>query len=474
MPFPKISYRLFFLFCLQLLSSVGFANTTDTIIHDNDLLVVHQIDLIGNSVTRDAVLLRELAFKMGDTLHKSELSTLFKRSEDNLYNTRLFNSTEISWIEESGSLRIFVIVNERWYIFPIPILEVSERNFNAWWATKDYSRIIYGLAIDWRNVTGLNDYLTTTIRLGYTQRLSFNYSIPYIDKARKLGYSISGYYSRNHETNVMTVDDKQFNYKDEHRFVKKEESINTSLTYRPGLYESHIFEAGFRHTQVTDSVVKINNNYFMPGDSSQRYFSMRYLFKSNHVDITQFPTKGYYFDAEVDKNGLPFLGDNLNTFYLMGRAKYFIQLKNRWYAAAGSTFKISGLGQQPFYNTRGLGYNRDFIRGYEYYVIDGQNFVLFKSEVRFAVVPQKTWHAGFVPSNKFNVIPFAIYASIFMDNGYVSDKRFAKENPLTNSWQYGYGAGLSVFTTYDLILRMEYSFNKLGESGFFIHFTSPI
>ena len=107
-------------------------------------------------------------------------------------------------------------------------------------------------------------------------------------------------------------------------------------------------------------------------------------------------------------------------------------------------------------------------------MIDGQNFGLLKSEVRFAVVPQKTWHAGFVPSNKFNVIPFAIYASVFMDNGYVSDKKFAKENPLTNSWQYGYGAGLSVFTTYDLILRMEYSFNKLGESGFFIHFTSPI
>jgi hypothetical protein len=32
--------------------------------------------------------------------------------------------------------------------------------------------------------------------------------------------------------------------------------------------------------------------------------------------------------------------------------------------------------------------------------------------------------------------------------------------------------GLDFITYYDLVLRFEYSFNKMKESGFFIHMTS--
>ena len=114
------------------------------------------------------------------------------------------------------------------------------------------------------------------------------------------------------------------------------------------------------------------------------------------------------------------------------------------------------------------------IRGYEYYVIDGQHFALFKSALRFSLLPKKNLHAGFSPSSKFNTIPFSIYAGIFADLGYVIYNQFEKNNPLTNSWQYGYGAGIDLFTYYDIVIRTEYSFNKLGESGFFLHFTAPI
>jgi outer membrane protein assembly factor BamA len=474
MPIPEkarhILLSLIFLFLPSL--CVAFSAVPNE--SDTTLLIVRQINLIGNAITRDAILYRELPFQTGDTLKKSELKSVFERAELNLFNTRLFNTTEVSWIEDQGGLRIFVIVQERWYIFPIPVLEVAERNFNAWWATKDYSRLVYGMAIDWRNVTGRNDQLTTTIRLGYTQKLSFNYSIPFINKRRNLGLSFNAFTSRNHETNVKTEDNRQFNIKLEERYVKKESGGGVGITYRPGLYNSHLFELNYRTVHVTDTVVAVNTDYFTNGDSSQQYISFRYLFKSNHVDIAVYPTEGYYFDVELNKIGLPALGENVDILYVTGRAKYFLPLKKNWFAAWGATLKVSGNTFQPFYNTKALGYNKDFIRGYEYYVIDGQDFGLMKSELRYAVIPRKTWHAGFVPSNKFNIIPISVYASVFMDAGYVKDKQFAKGNPLTNSWQYGYGAGLDLFTTYDLILRLEYSFNKLGESGFFVHFTTPI
>ncbi|HPD53277.1 MAG TPA: POTRA domain-containing protein, partial [Bacteroidia bacterium] len=111
---------------------------------DEPGLVVLDVTLIGNRHTRDHILLRELTFAKGDTLPTGELEKIFKRSEDNLFNTSLFNSTKITWLRDGDGIRVFVIVTERWYIFPVPIIEVAERNLNTWWKTKDYSRLIYG------------------------------------------------------------------------------------------------------------------------------------------------------------------------------------------------------------------------------------------------------------------------------------------------------------------------------------------
>jgi hypothetical protein len=40
---------------------------------------------------------------------------------------------------------------------------------------------------------------------------------------------------------------------------------------------------------------------------------------------------------------------------------------------------------------------------------------------------------------------------------------------LTNKFLTGFGAGLDVVSSYDVVLRFEYSFNGEGESGFFFH-----
>ena len=76
--------------------------------------------------------------------------------------------------------------------------------------------------------------------------------------------------------------------------------------------------------------------------------------------------------------------------------------------------------------------------------------------------------------NKFSTIPYAFYLNVYADGGYAKDDAFKRNNSLNNSFQFGYGAGIDFVTYYDLVFRFEYSFNKLGESGFFLHFTSPI
>jgi hypothetical protein len=51
---------------------------------------------------------------------------------------------------------------------------------------------------------------------------------------------------------------------------------------------------------------------------------------------------------------------------------------------------------------------------------------------------------------------------------------FAQENPLANTWQFGYGIGLDYVTYYNLVFSVEYSLNRMGESGLFLHFAAPI
>ncbi len=115
-----------------------------------------------------------------------------------------------------------------------------------------------------------------------------------------------------------------------------------------------------------------------------------------------------------------------------------------------------------------------YLRGYEYYVIDGQRFILLKTNLKFRLLAERVVHASFIPLNKFNVIPFAFYMNLYGDAGYVRDRQFSELNPLVNNWQYSGGAGIDFVTYYDLVFRLEFSVNKLGESGFFLHFTAPI
>ena len=82
--------------------------------------------------------------------------------------------------------------------------------------------------------------------------------------------------------------------------------------------------------------------------------------------------------------------------------------------------------------------------------------------------------AGFIPSEKFSTIPYAFYMDVYADYGYVQDNEFFANNPLTNSNLYSYGAGIDFTTYYNLVMRAEFSINKMGQKGIFIHFTAPI
>ena len=126
-----------------------------------------------------------------------------------------------------------------------------------------------------------------------------------------------------------------------------------------------------------------------------------------------------------------------------------------------------------YYFENALGYD-EVNRGYEYYVINGQDYCLFKNSLKWNIVPNKVKTINAIPFSKFKKVHYSVYADIFYDSGYVWDSNyFTQNNFLANQYIYSAGVGLSFITYYDKLLILEFSVNKFGEAGIFINFEAP-
>jgi len=436
---------------------------------------VADIIVIGNKITKPSVVLRELTFHKNDTLNPLVVDETFSRSEENLMNTSLFNSAHVtSIINDQKTITVYVIVTERWYIFPFPIFEIVGRNFNEWWRTKDYSKINYGGVITWNNFRGRNETIGMTLRLGYTQRISFFYNIPFISKKQKSGLSFAFAYLRSHETAYENFNNDIVFYKDENKMSHRDISGSIQYTYRKGLYETHILEFAGKKADAEDTIIALNPDFFSHNKSSEKYFSLRYIYKFEHRDLVAYPLHGYYMDFEAAKIGFTTFKDDVGFSYAAASYKRYWQLSRKFYFSSSINGKISDSNPQPFYNIGGLGFGTTYLRGYEYYVVLGENYGLLKTNLKFELLPTHIVHAGFVPLEKFATIPYAFYFNLYADAGYSEDHLYSKDNNLSNSWLYSGGAGIDFVTYYDLVFRLEYSVNRFGESGIFLHFSAPI
>jgi outer membrane protein assembly factor BamA len=454
---------------------------SDTIIPENnqDYLRIVSINLTGNKITRDQIIFREIVFYIGDSLSVERLDTLITRSRQNLLNTSLFNFVDLKKsFPDPGSRNVVIDVNvtERWYIWPTPILKLSDRNFNVWWETKDLSRLSYGFYIDWRNFRGRKENLILRLQWGYNRVIVLQYLIPYLNQKKTLGMGFGFGYARQKETAYQTVDNKQEFYKEPEGFARQDYYAYGQFLVRRNIYNTHQLGLRYDRHHFSDSLIMENEHYTIDSSAELQYISFSYLFKSDHRDYKPYPLKGYYFDFQILKYGLwTFNSNTLNTVHLLATYRRYWELHPRIYFATGLNGKISA-GYQPYFILRGIGYDRDMVRSYEYYLVDAQHFGILKNNIKFALIPNQVRNISFIRTDKFGKIFYALYLNVFFDAGYgVYNQDFGWEtNDLQNALLLGYGTGLDFVTYYDIVVRLEFSVNFKNETGFFLHFMAPI
>jgi outer membrane protein assembly factor BamA len=463
---------------LPLCTDAQTAITSENKNHDSLLRVllpaykVGTINIIGNKTTKAAIILREINYKTGDSLLTIELLDRIERSRQNIMNLALFNFVRIDPVFEGNVAHTYIYVTERWYIWPIPVFQVAERNFNVWWEHKDLHRAIYGVDLTHENFRGRKEQLALKFHFGYTHQYGVSYKIPYIDKKQRSGLSFAVGYYRNHEVAYKSTDNELIFYNDFSRWMKTDLGAKINYNYRHGLYQNHGAELQYNRVKVDDIVTQLTYNYLHGNAREMEMLTLSYYYKYDNRDYKAYPLKGYFFDILLKKSGLGILPkEQVDMLTVAGSLRYYQPIYKRFYFGIRGDAKISSSGAQPYLLQRGLGYD-NYVRGYEYYVVDGQYYGLLRTNLKYQLLKPHTVNFPFIPSEKFNTLFLAMYVNLFTDAAYVWNKDAISNamNPLNNSSLFGSGIGLDFVTYYDSILRAELSVNKQAECGFFLHF----
>lgn len=425
---------------------------------------VTQIIITGNKKTKAFTILRELTFKEGHTYTLQQLLKEFEISRQFLMNTALFHEAIIALQAFHGQdVEILVDVKERWYIFPIPYFKLVDRNLNQWWVeqNKSLERVNYGLKFTYYNFTGRKDKLKLWLVNGYNRQVQLRYEQPYADQTLKHGYNIGFSYQSNREINYATIDDKQSFVKND-GFIRDQLQINLEYVYRPAYRTKHTFKLIYTDEKVEDTVLHLNPEYFNSGMRKIRFPELAYTLEFQNVDYIPYPQHGFMGDFTFSKQGF---NKDMNVWSLSAKGNFNRKLtpKISYTIQANASIKLPF--NQPFYAKKLLGFGDNYLRGLEYYVVDGVAGGLLRTTIRREMLSLNLPNP--LKSN-ISKIPIKFYLKAYGDAGYVYNRK-PEYNRLPNRMLYTSGIGIDIVTIYDFVLKFEFSFNQLGQNGLFLH-----
>lgn len=436
-------------------------------------VLINRVFIVGNRLTREQIIIRELSLKPGDLIYNLDLPGILDLDKKKLINTRLFNTVEIRTMElEENRIDLLIDLSERWYTFPSPIFELSDRNFNEWWQNydHDFRRINFGLRLYQFNMRGRNETLRLIAQFGFQRRFDLMYRFPYIDKKQKHGLSIDAGF---HETKNLAYQtrDHKYVFAESDEILRNERRAGLTYSYRRSFYKTHSLNVAYRDMQVNDIVIDSNANYVHGELLQQKYPSVSYQFNSDHRDVSAYPLKGNQLLFLITQNGLG-ISEDLNNFETSILYSKYFDLKRGFYLSNNFIGYYSDPVNIPYVNFGVLGQRKQFVRGYELYVVEGPWYFLNKTTFK-KLIFSRNYHWAAMPARQFRYIPVSIYLKTYADLGYVRNYPYYEERNfntrLSDKTLFGTGVGLDVVGFYDMVLRFEYSFNAEGEQGFFFH-----
>lgn len=399
--------------------------------------IVDSIRISGNDQTEDFIILRELTFSKGDTLSREEV--FYNR--ERVYSLGLFAHVYISPVVENSINIIDIIVDERWYIYPIPFVNIKER---------DWKKLSYGIFLRIDNFRGRNEQISAIASFGYDPSFALNYFNPNLigkeDFFLKSGFLYSNI--NNKSLTAELIYGEPFKQK----FFRPYLLFGKRLLLFHKLYAS----LAFNYYETDKYFDGIN----VSGERIDRFPEVQLGYEFDSRDLIQFPREGIFAQASYSFKGIGFNSIDYKVARVDFREyrKIIGKLFSKWRFSARYTFgdKI------PFYDYSILGLD-ERIRGYFTRKSEGNHFYFTSLEFFYPIIEELNIDLDFIPIIPEQLLKYrvALYTQLFGDAG---TTLYKNQVISLNRFQSGYGLGITFLVLPYNLLRIEYAFDNFGKT----------
>jgi len=484
-------------FSILAFSSHINAQNKDGAIHVPDTLnapyiKITGVEVNGNKLTKPPILIRELDFKIGDSLatfkksggvnfndrnfypgDSSELKLRMNYSRENLVNTKLFLTIDLylkKVTDKEYTLQIDVTERHYWWLFPIAKLNAP--NFNEWLRDIQWSDLSMGLFFSHNNLWGLSHQTSIIVLLGKSWAIGVGYKIPWIGHGKKVGLLLGAKYENLYTVEYASVENKrQMLYAPNSQQTFR---ATAKLTLRPGLYNYGTIKLTGEYVAISDSMYKLDSTYLAGHKNNNTSLTLYADYYYDNRNSHTYPLKGNMLRVFLNKVGLGLVSKDVDLFYYGIDFHFYQTIGRKWYIAEMVKAENAAGENAPYYYQLNMTQGKDFIRGFDLYTLKGDQMYYCRNNIKYELVKPniKKVKEG-QEKNKFKALQYAFYLNAFADAGYCVNK-FTDNNPYNNKLLMSWGIGLDFVTYYDLVIRFEYAFTSIGTNGFFFGFGMPI
>lgn len=432
-------------------------------------VTIRSIEINGNTKTKTRLIRLEMDIEEGDLLNMSEWEETKIRNRTLILNTQMFSEVTINDNIEDDFIDIVINVEENRFYSVAPLFDMADRNFNVWWKEFKLSpkRVSIGAKSLFLNPTGVADYATLTLQMGYTRKFEAAYHRPYFNSGSKFGSTWKFLYTTSKQIAFTTSEDKLRFNPGIHDFITDRLELRYSLTWRGSRNVFHEMRFDFKRFRIDESVASLNEGYFEEG-LSQKSLDVEYRFRYDKRNYWIYPTSGYLIQASARKVGLGILSDD-DHMWLRTDLAYYHRLTQKMNLGWELTVSSEILGRPlAYFNRKAIGYNDDIVRGYETFVIDGNTFAIFKQQFKYHLFNFRLNVRNITQSKLLlDSYPFEVYGTLHSDFGYVKSNVVENNNSLQNGLLVGAGFGIEVVFRYKLVAFSHVSRNREGLTGLY-------
>jgi outer membrane protein assembly factor BamA len=434
----KKNFCKYFFILLLLLNGISFSQIPDSIsVIKLYPFRVDSISIKGNEQTEEFIIRRELTFKIGDTLSPE----IVQYNRERIYSLGLFAHVFVYPVEKNSVNILEIVVEERWYIYPIPFISIKEN---------DFKKLSFGIYLKINNFRGRNEEITAVTGFGYDPVFSVSYYNPNIigeeDLFLKAGFIFSNVNNKSQSAEIIYGD--QFSQK----FFRSYFLFGKRFFLFHKLYVSTAFN--YYETPEYHSGINIS------GERIDRFPELQFGYEFDSRDLIQFPRNGIFASATHSFKGLGLNSINYNVTRIDFREyrKIIGNLFSKWRFAA----RFTNGNQIPFYDYSILGID-ERVRGYFTRRTEGNHFYFASTEFFYPIIEELNLNFDFIPIIPEQLLKFriALYAQAFGDAGTTQ----FKHQPLSlNRFISGYGIGLTLLVLPYNILRIEHAIDNFGKT----------